>query len=170
VKGDKIGLLEKLVEGRELLGSSESHQGHNVGVDNVHSHSLSKDGQLRSNVSVSNDSEGLSTDLPAAGGNLVPGPLVHLHGTVTKLASEHDDLGDDQLGDGTRVGEGRVEDGDTVLGGIVKVDLVGSDTKTSDNDQVLCLAKDIGGELGLGADSNGVDVTAREGAMLAHES
>jgi hypothetical protein len=52
------------------------------------------------------------------------------------LTREGDDLADDELGDRTRVGKGRVEDGDSGLGGGLEVDLVGSDAETADGKEL----------------------------------
>jgi hypothetical protein len=52
------------------------------------------------------------------------------------LTREGDDLADDELGDRTRVGKGRVEDGDSGLGGGLEVDLVGSDTETANGEEL----------------------------------
>ena len=41
--------------------------------------------------------KGLAPYLPALITDLVPGALMHLHGTVAQLASEGDDLGNDEL-------------------------------------------------------------------------
>jgi len=62
--------------------------------------------------------------------------LTHLESAVEILARESDDLGHDEFSDGTGVGEGRVEDGDASLTGSVEIDLIGTDTETS-NDQKL---------------------------------
>jgi len=81
--------------------------------------------------------EGLSTNLPASLGDLVPDTLPHLASTIAELTAEGDNLGDDELGDGARVGEGRVEDGDSGLSGGEKVDLVGSDAEAADDEKLL---------------------------------
>lgn len=43
--------------------------------------------------------QGLSANFPAFIADLVPGAGMHLVGTITELASERNDLSDDQLGD-----------------------------------------------------------------------
>jgi hypothetical protein len=72
---------------------------------------------LRADVAVTDDAECLSADLPAALGLLVPYPLAQLEAALKVLPRERNDLGYDELCDGTRVGEGRVEDGDAGLRG-----------------------------------------------------
>lgn len=83
---------------------------------------------------------------------------MHLHGTVSELARQDDDLRNDQLGNASRIREGRVEDGDTLLRGILEVHLVRADTKAANNQQVLRLLENLFSELRLGADSNDVDI------------
>lgn len=159
VEGDKVSLTQELLKCRNLVGSSQSHQGNNIVVDDVHTHSLSEDGQLRTNVTVANDTQSLASNLPALGADLVPGASVHLVGSIAKLTGKNDDLGDDQLSDTARVGEGGVEDGNTILGGELKVDLVGTDTEAADDEEVLGLSEDLLGELCLGANTDDLDVT-----------
>lgn len=149
VEGDKVSLTQELLKCRNLVGSSQSHQGNNIVVDDVHTHSLSEDGQLRTNVTVANNTQSLASNLPALGADLVPGASVHLVGSIAKLTGKNDDLGDDQLSDTARVGEGGVEDGDTILGGELEVDLVGADTEATDDEEVLGLSEDLLGELCL---------------------
>lgn len=86
---------------------------------------------------------------------------MHFVGAVTQLASKANDLANDQLGDTAGVAERRVEDGNTMLGGILEVDLVGTNTEASDHDQVLGLLEDSCGELGLGADADHMNVTVQ---------
>jgi len=64
-------------------------------------------------MTVTHDTEGLSSNLPASLGDLVPNTLPHLPGSIRELPRETDDLGENELGDRPRVGEGRVEDGDS---------------------------------------------------------
>lgn len=87
-------------------------------------------------MTVTDDTERLASNLPAALGDLVPNTFAHLTGSVGELSREADDLGKDELGDGPRVGEGRVEDGDTSRGSGGEVDLVGTDTEAT-NDEKL---------------------------------
>lgn len=86
---------------------------------------------------------------------------MHFHGAVAQLTSKANDLGNDQLGDTAGVAERRVEDGNTVFGGILEVNLVGSDAEAADHNQVLSLLEDPRGELSLGADTNHMNVTAQ---------
>lgn len=92
---------------------------------------------------------------------------MHLVGAITQLAGQHDHLTNDQLGNTARVAEGGVEDGNTLVSGILEVDLVGTDTEATDDDKVLCFLQDSCGELGLGANTDDVDITAIQSNPLA---
>lgn len=74
---------------------------------------------------------------------------MHLDGSVAELPRQGDDLGDDQLRNTARVGERRVEDGNTATSSIGKIDLVGADTEASDDEEVLGFAEDSLAQLGL---------------------
>jgi hypothetical protein len=88
-------------------------------------------------VAVTDNAQSLAADLPAALGDLVPDALTHLTSAVGELPGEADDFGEDELGDGARVGERRVEHGDTGVSGGGKIDLVGSDTEASDGEELV---------------------------------
>lgn len=65
------------------------------------------------------------------------------------MAGENDHFTDDQLGNTAGVTEGGVEDGNTLIGSILKIDLVGTDTEATDDDEVLGLLQNTGSELSL---------------------
>jgi hypothetical protein len=92
---------------------------------------------------------------------------VHLVGSVAELTGKGDNLGNDKLSDTARVGEGGVEDGDTILGGKLEVDLVGTDTEAADDEEVCSLTEDLLSELCLGTDTNDLNV-AIDNNLLAH--
>jgi hypothetical protein len=69
--------------------------------------------------------------------------------TIAELTGEGNNLTNHQFSNGARVGEWRVEDDDTPLCGILEINLVGTDTKASDDKQVLCVLEDFGGKFGL---------------------
>lgn len=104
---------------------------------------LGEDTELSSDVTVTNNTERLTPDLPAALGDLVPDTLPHLSRSVGELARQADDLGHDELGDGPRVREGRVEDGDTGRSGGLEVDLICSDAEATDGEEL----RNEGGEV-----------------------
>lgn len=100
--------------------------------------------------------ESLSSDFPALLANLVPGPTVHLHRTVTKLTGEDDNLRNDKLGNASRVRKGRVEHSDALLRSKLKIHLVRTNAEAPNDQQVLRFPKDLLSELCLGADTNNV--------------
>ena len=121
-------------------------------------------------MSVTDNTERFSSDFPTSLGNLVPDTGTHLGGSIDVLTREGNDFGNDEFGNRTRVGKGRVKDGNTVLSGGQEVDLVGSDTKAS-NDEELSLAlsfmvfrrayiwaslDDFFGNLGFASDTNSI--------------
>lgn len=87
---------------------------------------------------------------------------MQLVGSVAELASEDDNLANDELGHTPRVGEGGVEDRDTMVSSVIEVDLVGTDAEAADHLEVLGLAKDFVGELGFRANADDVDITSDE--------
>ena len=136
VQGDEIRGAQELFERIGLPGRSEGHDGQDVVVDDLHPKGFRQDAQLTTDMSIPDDPQRLAPDLPTALGDLVPDPFTHLAGPVTELTREGDDLADDEFGDGTRVGKGRVEDGDPGLCGGLEVDLVGPDAETSDRQEL----------------------------------
>ena len=108
----------------------------------------------------------LSSDLPALGAHLVPGPSVHLNAAVTQLTCECDDLANDELGDRTRVREGRVEDADSMRRGVLEIDLVRADAEAANDNQVLGFGEDAGSKLSFGTDTEDVDITNKEGSLV----
>jgi hypothetical protein len=55
VKGEEVGGGEELVEGVDLLGGSEGHDGEDVVVEDVNAHRLGEDGKLGTDVTVTDD-------------------------------------------------------------------------------------------------------------------
>jgi hypothetical protein len=93
--------------------------------------------------------QGLAPDFPAVLADLVPKPSVYFHGAITELTSQSDDLCDDQLSHTAGVGERGIEDGNALLGRVIKINLVRPDTEATYDEEVLRLAEDILGELRL---------------------
>lgn len=74
---------------------------------------------------------------------------MHFKRSIAELSCEGDDFGNDQLGNTAGVGKGRVEDGNSTASSVVEVDLVGSDTEASDDNQILGFAQNLFAQLGL---------------------
>lgn len=98
-------------------------------------------------MTVTDDTKGLATNFPTVLGELVPDTGSHLVGSVDDLSRKGNDLGDDELSNRTGVGEGRVENGDTSLGGVLKIDLIGTDTETADGQELGVGVNDLGSDL-----------------------
>lgn len=109
-------------------------------------------------MTISDNAECFTANLPATVGDFVPGSGVHLGGAVGELASEDDDFGNDELGDGARVGEGRVKDGSASAGGVWEIDLGGADAEAADCEEVFGMFENVGSQFGLGADTDNVDI------------
>jgi hypothetical protein len=103
--------------------------------------------------------ESLATDFVAVGRDLLPVSLVHLQVPVTQLSRKEDDLSNDQLCDGAGVGEGRIEDSDTLLSSVLEIHLIRADTEASNDTELLGSIEDLLGNLGLGADTDTMDIT-----------
>ena len=90
-------------------------------------------------------------------------------GSIAKLTGEGNDLADNKLGDTARVGEGGVEDGDTMAGSEIEVDLVGTNAEAANDQQVLGLLEDLLTQLGLGVNANDVNFAkkTRSSAILS---
>jgi len=102
--------------------------------------------------------KGLATDLVAVSRDLGPDALVHLVVAVAQLSGQQHNLGNDQLSDRARVGEGRVEDGDALLGRDLEVNLVGTNAEAANDAQLLGRIQDLLGQLGLGPNADAVHV------------
>lgn len=79
------------------------------------------------------NTKGFSAYFPAPFGLLVPQPATHLERALEKLSGKRDYFGNDKLGDGAGVGEGRVEYRDTGFGSRDEIDLVCTDAEASDD-------------------------------------
>lgn len=89
----------------------------------------------------------------------MPVSLVHLQVPVTQLSRKEHDLSNDQLSDRAGVGEGRIEDSDTLLRSILEVDLIRADTEAPNDTELFGSIEDLLGDLGLGADTDTMDIT-----------
>lgn len=94
---------------------------------------------------------------------------MQLVGSIAELTSEDDNLANDELGDAARVGEGRVENSDTMTCGVIEIDLVSTDAKAANDEQVLGLAENALAQLSFGANSNNMDVTEEKYVSILSE-
>ena len=56
VEGDKVRDLEQFVQSVDLLAAAQGHQGDNIVEEDAHAHGLGQDRELRSNVTITDDS------------------------------------------------------------------------------------------------------------------
>jgi hypothetical protein len=96
---------------------------------------LGEHADLRADVAVADDAEHLAARLVAARRALGPAAAVQQRVLLRDAAHQHHDLGEHQLGDAARVGEGRVEHRDAAARRGGQVDLVGADAEAADRDQ-----------------------------------
>lgn len=157
--GDEVGAGEEGVQGGDLARVAHRHEVDDVVVDDLHAHGFGEHAELAADVAVAYYPQGFAADLPALGGDFVPGSAVHFIVSVAELAGESDDFADDEFCDGAGVGEGGVEDADTVFGGVGEVDLVRANTEAADHDEVSGLGEDAGGQLRFGTDAEDVYVS-----------
>lgn len=109
----------------------------------------------------------LPPDLPTLIANFVPRAAMHLRRAVPELARKNDDLRNNQLRNATRVAERGVKHRDTIVRGILEVDLVRADAEAADDNEVFGFSENAGGELRLGADTDDMNVSVNT-ARLAH--
>ena len=91
----------------------------------------------------------LEVELVLGGLGDVPVTTGDLLASGTEVADESEDGHDDVLGDGDDVGAGDFGDGDTAVGLVrsIEVDVVGSDTSSNGELQVLSLGQTLGGKV-----------------------
>jgi hypothetical protein len=77
------------------------------------------------------------------------------------LASKANDLPDHQLCHASRICERGVKNGYSVSGGEIEVDLVGTDAKASNNNQVLCFPEYFRRQLRLRSDTQDVNISGQ---------
>ena len=83
VQRDEVGLLEQRIERVDRPRGAEGHDWNDVVEDDAHPECLCEHRELRADVPVANNPERLASDLPAALGDFIPHPVVHLHRAVT---------------------------------------------------------------------------------------
>lgn len=83
---------------------------------------------------------------------------MHLVRTVTKLSSKGNDLSNDKLGNTARVAEWRIEDSNSMLRCILRVNLICANAKATDYYQVLGLPEHPSCKLRLRPYADNVDI------------
>eukprot|EP00048_Salpingoeca_helianthica_P003874 m.71402 g.71402 ORF g.71402 m.71402 type:complete len:440 (+) comp12941_c1_seq1:102-1421(+) len=152
----KVGALQQGCQRGHRLGCPQRQLGHNVVEDDLHAQRLGNNGQLRPDVPVAHQPQHLAAHFKATVCCLLPRALVQLHRPVCCLPGQHDDLGQHQLGDAAGVAVRAVEDRDAMLRRGGKVHLVGADAEAAGAEEAAGGGEHGRGELGLGADADGV--------------
>lgn len=83
---------------------------------------------------------------------------MHFIASVAQLPRKRNDLANDQFRDAAGIGEGGVENANSMRGGILQVNLIRANAEAANYDQVLCGLENSRRELCLAADANDVDV------------
>jgi hypothetical protein len=152
VQADEVAVAQQLDQAAGRGGVAERQLGQDVVVADLHAEGLGDHRQLRADVAVADDAEGLAADLVAAVGGLVPLAAVAAHAAGEGLAGQHDHLAEDQLGDRAGVAERRVEHGDAGVAGGGELDLVGADAEGPDRVEPGDGREDAARDAGLAAD------------------
>mmetsp|Transcript_2767 Transcript_2767/g.7745 ORF Transcript_2767/g.7745 Transcript_2767/m.7745 type:complete len:439 (-) Transcript_2767:31-1347(-) len=156
VQGDEIRSGEELLHGGHLRRVAHGQLGDDVVVDHLHAHGLRAHRQLRADVAVADEAEGLAADLEAAHRLLEPGAAMHGGRAVADLAGQADDVPDDELRHAAGVREGGVEDRDALRLRGLQIDLVGADAEAAHRQHLVHRRDDLRGDLGLAADAEDV--------------
>ena len=161
VEGDGLHGLEQLVHRAAAARVAERQLVGDVVEAHRHAQVLREHGQLGADVAVADDPEPPAADLVAAGGGLVPHPLVQLGVLFRQPAGQRDDLREHQLDHAAGVGERRVEDRDPVPRRGGQIDLVDADTERAHRDQVRRRREGPLGEVRPRADAEQADAGQR---------
>jgi len=129
-----------------------------VEINDPHAHGFGKVGKLCADVAVADDAERLAADFVGSGRTFQPAALMRRHGLGKNAAQQHDDLRNRQLGDGSCVGKGRIENRNTAHERGFQFHLVGADGKTTYGDQASGSFKHLFGDLSAGADAQHLHV------------
>ena len=129
--------------------------------DDTHAERLGEYRELRTDVAVADDAEGLAANLMGAGSRLVPYTMLHVVCVGGDASHQAYDVADHQFHHGTRVRIWCIEYSDAVLGGMVQVHLVRADAEAADGGQCGACIDDRSGHRGLGTYAKHVDTLER---------
>lgn len=114
------------------MGWIERYDRDYVKVDDGYIKCFGKDGKLRINVIVIDNIKGFVMNFLIVFGEFVLDIGLYFVGLVDDLFRKGNDFGDDKFSNRMGVGEGRVENGDILFGGVFKIDLIGIDIEIVD--------------------------------------
>ena len=160
VDGDVVGEGEDFVEGGD--GDAEGLRAGfgeiRVVGEHLHAEGEGALGDFGADAAEAEHSEGLAKELGA--GERLAVPLAFVHGLdgFRDRTREGEEVGERQLGGGDGVARGGVHHDDAALGSGFDVDVVDAYAGAADADKAVGGGEDFAGDLGLGADQDGVDV------------
>ena len=150
MQGHRIGLLQQFVKGLATVGVAHRQLLLDIVEHDAHAQSLRQHGQLRADIAVSDDAQGLAANLMGAGSGLVPQAMAHVMRVGGNAAHQADDVADHQFHHGTGVGIRGVEHADAMLARIIEIHLIGADAEASDRGQGRACVDDRCGHGRLG--------------------
>ncbi len=122
-------------------------------INDVHAKRFRQNRQLRSDMTIADDAQSLAARLVRALGIFKPATSMGSLVTLRDTAHQHDDLAQNQFGDRTCIGIGRIEDRNTAHRSGFQINLIGADTETTDRGQLGCSVDDFFGQFGAGTDA-----------------
>ena len=160
VDGDVVGESEDFIEGRdghaEGLGAGFGEI--RVVGDHLHAEGEGALGDFGADAAEAEHAEGLAEELGAREGLAVPLAFAHGLDGFRHRTGEGEEVGESELGGRDGVTRRGVHHDDATFGGGFDVDVVDAHAGTADADETMGGGEDFAGDLGLGADQDGVHV------------
>lgn len=156
VDGDNVALRDELLEGVDAAGANLLLDLRGQGLVVVVEELLAVKGLEAAEDALADAADGDGADdlalevvLLLGGGGDVPLAALNLLVGGDEVADEDQDGHEDVLGDGDDVGAGDLGDGDAAVGGVgsVEVDMVGTNTGSDGELEVLSLGQTLGGQV-----------------------
>lgn len=157
MKSDEIGFAEQVPEIWHGLRVPERELRLNVVEHHSHPHRFGHRRNLGADVPVTDDSQGLASDLKAAIALFVPDSLVQLDIALTDLTGQRDHIGNRHFCDASGIRERRIEYGHARALGRFQIDVIGSHTEAAHRHQVRASLENLRRNRGLGANSQHID-------------
>ena len=160
VDGDVVGKCEHFVERRhrhaESLGAGFGEV--RVVGEDLHAEGIGALGDFSADAAEAEDAEVLAEEFGAGEGLAVPLAFAHRLDGFGYRAGQGEEVGEGQLGGRDGVTRRGVHHDHAALSGGIHVDVVDADAGAADADQTGGGGEDFTGDLGLGADQDGVHV------------
>src|SRR5690606_25330155 len=113
-----------------------------------HAETFGQIADLRADIAVTNNAQGLTAHFPAANRSLFPNAVMCLDRTRENTPHQHDDFTNHQFSDRSCVGKWRVENRNPSLARCIQLYLICSDRITTHRNETLGSLKYIIGQLG----------------------